>query len=217
MLSTDRTEFEIQLDRLCSGFNVPMSEARKEAYWTGLAKMSLSQFSRSIDHALSEDGPDKIPTTGQIWRIHKQARASGAAQPVHTSAAKEDPDHLEYFANRLLMQHLSHRGGLGTPAKFVSGVGVTQTAPCAELTACLTFKRQLVRDWCGFIREGDELAKPREFLSQWVKGLKRIGRIEEKTLEELRVFAKHPTSRVPFPLHMARELTPRQPSLLEHA
>lgn len=85
MQSTDREEFEIQLARLCAGFNVPVTKHRVNAYWSGCAKMSLLQMSRAIDEALGEHGPDDLPTTKILWKILRGGRTSGPAG-VHTSA-----------------------------------------------------------------------------------------------------------------------------------
>ncbi len=85
MQSTDREEFEIQLARLCAGFNVPVTKHRVNAYWSGCAKMSLAQLSRAIDQALGEHGPDELPATKTLWKILRGGRTA-AAKDVQTSA-----------------------------------------------------------------------------------------------------------------------------------
>ena len=83
MLIEDAEEFERQLRRLCAGFEVPLTQLRKEAYDTGMAKMSIGQFARCVEYALGEHGPDKFPTTNKIWTIHRRLRApaQASAQP----------------------------------------------------------------------------------------------------------------------------------------
>jgi hypothetical protein len=73
MLSTDREEFEVQLKILCAGYDKPIGD-RTEAYWKGLAKMSLLEFARVVEYALGEDGPDKIPTTKHCWAIRNDLK-----------------------------------------------------------------------------------------------------------------------------------------------
>jgi hypothetical protein len=78
MQSTDRDEFKAQLSILCAGFNVPLGD-REEAYWKGCAKMSLIEFARCVEFALGESGPEKIPTTNQLWHMRTLMKARSAA------------------------------------------------------------------------------------------------------------------------------------------
>jgi len=103
MLSTDRGEFETQMRTLCEGFNLPAA-AKLEAYWTGMAKMSLVEFTRCVEHALGEQGPEKFPTTGQLWRIRAQLRARGSrtcAAPIDTSHATVQEQLCEFVMKKL--------------------------------------------------------------------------------------------------------------------
>jgi hypothetical protein len=197
--STDREEFETQLARLCAGFNIPVTKHRRDAYWSGLAKMSLSQLSRVIDLALGEDGPEDLPTTRTIWKMHRQMRAPGPTA-VQTPARNDEPDHLEYFANRLLWLHLSHRGGLGS----VKGEMLE------ELQRCLKFKRQIVDEFAGFIREGDQDATPAAFYQWWLSGLRQVSTVEKRTIDALNAASEHPDALKPFAPGMARSLGEHQ-------
>lgn len=200
MLSTEMDGFEAELAKLCAGFEVPVTKHRKDAHWSGLRKMSLAQYQRCVDIAIGEDGPDDFPTPKAIWRIHRQLRVAGPADAVHTSArVMSDPDHLEYFANRLLLKHLTHRCGLGSGAQA-----------SAELADCLEFKRELVSEWLPYIRERDEDATPAEFLRRWILGLRRVSRVDKAELVALQAFADDERSLTPFPGHVGRELAPVQ-------
>ena len=204
MQTADREEFEIQLQKLCAAFNVPCTEARIDAYWSGFSRLSLGQFARLVDQALGDEGPKKFPTVADLWELHKKARSSVTIAQSQTP--KEDPDHLEYFANRLLKFHVFDRGGLGSTGRFVAGYGMADCKPSAHLTAALDAKRELVEDFVGFIREGDEMATPREFIRRWVHALKAITPITAKTLNTYRALAQAPQSRTPFAPSMARDL-----------
>jgi hypothetical protein len=94
MLSTDRDEFTAQLSILCAGFDKPLGE-RIEAYWKGLAKMSIVEFARCVDYALGPDGPDKLPAVPQIWALKRKLRA------VHLPAQVEGPSIQEQLCEWL--------------------------------------------------------------------------------------------------------------------
>jgi hypothetical protein len=102
MLSTDRADFEDHVKALCAGYNVPLGD-RIEAYWKGMQKMSLAEFARCVEHALGEEGPEKIPTTGQLWKIRKALKAypvTGKAN-IDTSLGTIQEQLCEYAAMKL--------------------------------------------------------------------------------------------------------------------
>jgi hypothetical protein len=189
--TADREEFEIQLAKLCAGFNVPATSARKEAYWSSLAKMTVVQFARCVDIALSPSGPDDLPTAKGLWRLHWKSRGGGHTF-VQTSARPADPDHLAYWANRLLLAHATARGGFGPD----------------ELASCLKAKRDLVAWYVGPIREGDELATPAEFLRQWIAGLQEVSKIEPALCARWCEMLERPDMQQPFAPFMGRDLNP---------
>lgn len=78
MVDIDLPEFLLTLARLCAGFDVPMTEARKDAYWQAFRKLPLRDFERLVNSALSADF-EKIPTTASLWRLH---RKNAAPTPV---------------------------------------------------------------------------------------------------------------------------------------
>lgn len=81
MLTGDREEFDKQLAILCAGWDRPVTESRATAYWSGLGKMNLVDFSRVVEHCLGERAPEKFPTVHACWelsRMLKPQRALGA-------------------------------------------------------------------------------------------------------------------------------------------
>jgi hypothetical protein len=186
MQSSDRTEFEESLAMLCAAYNVPKTEARSAAYWLGLEKMSLLQFVRCIEYQLGENGNFKMPTISDIWQIPKKLRAGGAVIS-QAQEAEKSPDHLHYFANRLLLTHVFSRQGLG-----------------AELPACQKLKLELVEFFCGLIAENDSEATPRGFITRWVSGLKRVSPPTAQALSKYRQAAKHPAASNRFAQFMGR-------------
>lgn len=109
MLSSERAEFDQHLGTLCAGFNVPMTELRGEAYWRGLAKMQLSTFARVVEHALGQDGPERIPTATQCWALSKQLRAQRPRATQAESAPTVEP--LVAFGNLCLLKLLRETCG----------------------------------------------------------------------------------------------------------
>ncbi len=208
MLSTDRIEFEAQLETLCAGFNVPFTQARKDAYWAGLSKMSLLAFVRCVETALGEEGPTKIPTTGDIWKLHQSSRTR--ATVTQAARTEDQRDHLEFLANRLLLEHLASRGGFGSMSTFKPGYGLTACEGSEELAACLKFKRELVQEFSVFIREGDPDASALTFVTQFSAGLNRISRVEESTLRAWEHFVTSVDAQKPFDASTARALESEQ-------
>lgn len=109
MLSTDRQDFETQLEVLFGGYPTFLTPPRKEAYWRGLQKMPMSMFIRCVDYALqdtSEEGK-KLPTVHRLWDISRglkaqvqQPRAEAPELPL------SDLDHYARFANIQLFKFL---------------------------------------------------------------------------------------------------------------
>lgn len=107
MNSNQRTEFEAVLQRLYAGFNMPISETRMDAYWQGLAKMSLGTFSLTVDYALGENGPERIPSTSALWKISKQIRIQ-APQPYKPRDLGDQSKALR-VVNGLFLEYLRRR------------------------------------------------------------------------------------------------------------
>ena len=107
MNSNQRAEFEVVLEKLYAGYNMPISKARIGAYWDGLAKMSLGQFSAAIDYALGENGPERIPPVSAIWKMSKQLRVN-APQPYKPVEIDQQPKALR-VVNGLFLKYLLKR------------------------------------------------------------------------------------------------------------
>jgi hypothetical protein len=106
--STDREQFEVQLSLLCAGYGVWVGD-RPEAYWKGLAKMSLIQFARCVEFALSEEGPEKVPNVHELWKIHKGLRAKGAVQDGASSPPESEYPKWLRRVNLLFLAYLMRR------------------------------------------------------------------------------------------------------------
>lgn len=203
MQPSERDEFDDQLAILCAGFNLPATPHRKQAYFAGLAKMTLVQFVRCIEHAVSEEGPEEFPTPRGIWRIHREFRKGHAQSSVPQIV---EQDHLLFFANRLFFRHVVNRGGLGSMGKFAPGYGVTDCQPSAELIDARKVMRALVDWFLEPICEGDVMATPHEFVSQLILALARVSPVERVTVDAWLQVIEHDDARKPFEAHMGRPI-----------
>lgn len=79
MQESDTANFERSLQRLCAGFDVPMSDARKEAYWRSFRKLQLLEFTGLIDMALVESTFASMPTVGALWELHRKVQSPRAS------------------------------------------------------------------------------------------------------------------------------------------
>ena len=204
MQISDRERFDALLEKLYAGFNMPISKARSDAYCEGLAKMPLSQFARCIEHCLGEHGPERIPSSAAIWKIWRELKHKSEPLP---EVPKEHPDHLRYFANRLLFKHLLTRGGLGSKATFVAPFGMKNSVASLELAACLKAKAELVEFFTELIAEDSEHATPKDFVSHWVKVIQAV--FAPITPAASAFYGKlifEPRSRVKFAPHMIRKI-----------
>jgi hypothetical protein len=207
MNTSDREAFDDLVAKLCAGYGATVTEHRRSAYWSSLAKMSLAQFERCIDQALSEEGPEDLPPPKGIWRIHRGFRAKG---PAMQAGPTEDPrDHLLFYANRMFLHHLGTRGGLGSTGRFVPAYGMVDCKPSAELIAARIVVRDLVEWFSAPVLEGDEDATPAEFIRQLMLGLEPVSRIEPRTRAAWEAMRQEPRARIPFPAYMGRELEAR--------
>lgn len=109
MYSTDREQFDAQLSLLCQGYGFWVGD-RSEAYWKGLSKMSLSSFMRCVEFAIGEDGPEKLPNTHAIWKIHHGLRAKGPDQ-IAAAALPPMPEQGKWLmrVNGMFLQYLKRR------------------------------------------------------------------------------------------------------------
>jgi hypothetical protein len=113
-------------------------------------------------------------------------------RPASHVSIKREPEelHLLYFANQLLFQHMVERGGLGEP----------------ELSAALKVKRDTVEWFTEPVRQGDEMATPKEFVTQFATALGKVSRLCEETRRAWWKYAKSESARKPFNPRMGRQL-----------
>lgn len=108
MLSTDREAFDAEVAILFGGFGGFLTPAKTDAYWRGLAKMSLDVFKRCVTRAL-EGGDEKLPTVHRIWEISRQLRHQ-AAVPRQDEYRTLQLSVCHRYGNRALFDYLWRKG-----------------------------------------------------------------------------------------------------------
>lgn len=108
---SDGKNFERALQRLCAAFDVPMTDARREAYWRSFRKLSLLEFTGLVDMALVESTYASMPTVGALWELH---RRNSGPPPEPTTTGKSGPNIQEQLCAYATLK-LHHRL---TPLEF---------------------------------------------------------------------------------------------------
>lgn len=153
MNSTERAAFREELEVLFGAFPpARLSDAQEEAYWRGLAAMSLPAFRRAVERAIdAERGEERLPSPRRLWAISLELRDE--ARSREQRARKEAEQHVDQFvayANRVLLwfclaapgQSPEYEDGIGPRMRQMRG------APSRKsLRAILDAKNKLVRDY----------------------------------------------------------------------
>jgi hypothetical protein len=209
MQAGDREEFDSQMQILCESYDKPW-KSKLEAYWESMQKMSIVEFARCVEFAISALGPDKFPTTRVMWEIlgKFRARAPVRQQQLDPEIDTDPRDHLLYFANRMFLRHVITRGGLGSTGKFAPSHGMTNCVASPELLAGRKVITDLVAWFSEPAREGDLDATPAEFVRQLLAGLDRVLPPTPATRAIWSDRIKDPSQQIPFPAFMGRDIRP---------
>jgi hypothetical protein len=78
---SDSKNFERALSRLCAGFDVPLTDARREAYWRSFRKLTVLDFTGLVDLAIVESTFASLPTVGALWDLHRKVQSPGVDIP----------------------------------------------------------------------------------------------------------------------------------------
>jgi hypothetical protein len=76
---SDAKGFDRALSRLCAGFDVPVTDARREAYWRAFRKLTVLEFAGLVDTALVESTFASMPTVGALRELHRKVQPPPAA------------------------------------------------------------------------------------------------------------------------------------------
>jgi hypothetical protein len=109
MISSEQTEFNTLFDQVCAGLGAIPSDARRAAYWKGLSKMSLIQFSRVVDFCLSDEGPDKFPTVPGVWKLWRVIAAAARSRSMPPPPPPEELSKGLQHVNGMFLKYLLRR------------------------------------------------------------------------------------------------------------
>ncbi len=170
----------LKLSREFPGFNLAAELDNFRDYWTAKAGAAATKMDWNATYRIWMRKAGKAP------RARGEAPARAPTPPV--TAAQ--PDHLVYFANRLLFEHLADCHGVGPDT----------------LARALAVKRETIEWFLGPVSEGDPNATPHEFVVQFGKALAKVSPLQHRTRKRWRQFLASEASQRPFPPYMARPL-----------
>lgn len=124
MLDTDRTEFDASMDHVWAGYGMSCTPIRRDAYWQSLRKMSLIDFQRIVEHCLSEQAPEKVPTHQGMWLIARRLKPERALGALAADRAWE-PWLLK--GNNLLLRYIRKHVCLRPKRYGTSGAHIDQS------------------------------------------------------------------------------------------
>jgi hypothetical protein len=127
---TDAKHFERALMRLCAGFDVPMTGARREAYWRSFRKLQVLEFTGLIDMALVESTFTSMPTVGALWELHRR----NSAPPIEPTAGKSGPSLQEQLCAYASLQLFTRLTSFEMPWTYVYREWSEAGKRCAECT-----------------------------------------------------------------------------------
>ena len=202
MQVADGFAFSEAFGKLCGAFNTPPTKPRREAYWQGFLSGSVAQFERQVNLAIEAD-LDDMPTVSQLRKLRPPS-----VPRIVTAAPQDSRDHLEFYANRLLLRHIGNRKGLGSVGTFVPGRPVIDCVASPELAACRDAVRALVAYFVEAVREGAEDATPEQFIASFIAAIGPVSQIAPQTLIAWSAQCEEPAAKIPFQAWMARQLPP---------
>jgi hypothetical protein len=130
--------------------------------------------------------------TYRMWMRKAGPTVKPKHSPFQPSPKSHIPeqDHILYLANRMLARHMMSRHGL----------------PAQELEAILKVKRDIITWFTQPILEGDEMATPKAFVTQFAQALGKVSPLTQDTRRAWGALIREPAAESPFAPSMARAL-----------
>lgn len=116
MQESDAKTFERALSRLSAGFNVPVTDARREAYWRAFRKLTVLEFAGLVDTALVESTFASMPTVGALRELHHKVQPE-TVSPTANNGPSIQVQLCAYAARRL--SHLHQTTAYSLPWNYV--------------------------------------------------------------------------------------------------
>jgi hypothetical protein len=168
--STEQPEFQGHVARLFAGFGIPATDERQAAFWTAFKILSLLEFSRMVDQALSENGLKEKPNVPVMWgvRAGMKSRAAsvyheGASTPV---AVAPEPSFGMRLVSTMFMTYMHRRRVL---EQFKGDINMlARRRKCREIA-----------DWIDGCRAESMLPTLDECMAAFANGMKHVQDAQE--------------------------------------
>lgn len=146
--------FDQRTAELCAAFDKPCTNERRAAYRSSLGKLGEIAWARLVEHAIGEDGPDKLPSTRECWQLHRKLRAQVRPTVASTFVQPEwrGSESLR-VVNQLFLRWLT-REAMSGRRQAVNG----RSIPEAELLQRRRVCQDLAAEHDGFLLSGDPAA-----------------------------------------------------------
>lgn len=193
MNSTERQDFEGELAVLFAAFPpLRMQPAHVDAYWRGLAKMTMPMFRRVLERVLDpEKGEERLPSPKRLWQIHREIRSESRAQAQPPAKDDRPFDAFVAHGNRVLLSYLRTHGG----------------ASRESLQAMIAAKNKLIADYRLICEEEPEAAG--ELRDKLIEAFDRLfARMPPEELE--RCYECFERTRLAAPVQSPVDSTPTQ-------
>jgi hypothetical protein len=102
----ERDACEAILAEIFAALDKPFGEVQREAFWKGLAKMSIVELARCRDLLLDEwskSDPPRRFGVGELWGAKRRLRSAAPQRPVHDGWTGDDWDQR---ANQRLLSYI---------------------------------------------------------------------------------------------------------------
>ena len=200
MRGMDEPKFRTILASLAEVFTHEISAPFAALYWEALKDLAIEQIEAGAKFWIKTG--KRFPKPAEL-RAERFQETSRAFKP---DPRMEGPDHLLFFANRLPLTHMMARGALGSTGTYKAGFGMVDCRASDELLAARKVVHDLVDEFSAYVRDGDELATPAQFIRLFVLALDRVSKIDPIAMNAFNRTLKQSATEKPFVRSMARSL-----------
>lgn len=112
MHADDRKAFDVILGEIFHAIDKPLGEAKQEAFWKGLQRMSIVEFARCRDHiieGLERGTTPKTFSVGTIWEVKRELRSTGPERNQSQPESAWNGDGWDFTANNRFGRFLNDR------------------------------------------------------------------------------------------------------------
>lgn len=101
MQAADRPQFDEVMNRLCSAYNAPPTQPRRDAYFEAFKKLTLLEFTGLAEVASRTPDYATLPTTGLLWALHERTQSANRPAPAQVFGPTLQEQLLEWITKRM--------------------------------------------------------------------------------------------------------------------